>query len=643
MSHRLLTVLASAVLVFAVGACSEPSEPSGTPGIITITATLDTSGNAGAPDVPLAGLGVRLFRDTLSQPVAELLLNAQGVATFTDVPPGVYTVVPFGNVPEGAALASSSRPTVTVTPAGNSTNVSFRFVLFPGSVTGQLFRDENGNMLFDAGVDVAAPNVTVYVRADTGGSVPGAILDSTRTDSTGTYRFPRLRPGNYFIQIAAPSSLLLGTANLFRITVGARNITRPVTRFVGSPVQTAAQIRAQSPNGQTVALVGRLTTTAGTFSSGGTTLLFLQDASGALPVLIGTATDSVRGALLGEQVQVVGTLSRINGVLTLSVAPQNFTRLGGTPAPVAPRASTGSRINSRADEALLVRIPSVRVVEVPAGSSPVFVVKGVDAAGDTVRILVANSDPTLNRADFAVGNRLGITGIAIADQPNNVGPVTTLIRPRNSADVVTEFAVPMVARVIINELMPNPQTVADAAGEYIELFNFGNASQNLRDFTIRDNFGVDTIKVDLVIPAGGYLLLALNADTLVNGKLRNVDYVYKSTIALGNNGDRVVLKDPAGVTIDSVAFATAAGAVAGVARGVRDPSADNTDVLGANWAVQTTIYNTSGTLTDMGTPRAQNDGFIAPPAPSPAAQNSARPAMSEKARASSRVTTSTAP
>jgi len=60
--------------------------------------------------------------------------------------------------------------------------------------------------------------------------------------------------------------------------------------------------------------------------------------------------------------------------------------------------------------------------------------------------------------------------------------------------------------------------------------------------------------------------------------------------------------------VDSVDYAGTA-VTQGASRGVVNASVDNTDVGGSNWTVQTSTYGTQG---NKGTPKAQNDGYVAP-------------------------------
>ena len=67
-------------------------------------------------------------------------------------------------------------------------------------------------------------------------------------------------------------------------------------------------------------------------------------------------------------------------------------------------------------------------------------------------------------------------------------------------------------KVYLSEFLANPDAVNDAAGEWIELFNADSAPVNLRGWRIAD-LGTDghTIRVDLMIQPGQYLVLGRNA------------------------------------------------------------------------------------------------------------------------------------
>ena len=171
------------------------------------------------------------------------------------------------------------------------------------------------------------------------------------------------------------------------------------------------------------------------------------------------------------------------------------------------------------------------------------------------------------------------------------------------------------------------QSVGDGdAGEHIELYNWGNAPADIQNWKFFGNSAADTARITTsrIVPAGGYVLLGNNGNTATNGGL-TLDYAY-TLFNMNNTGDRVVLKDVSGATVDSVAYTAAPPTNA--SRGVRDASADNTDVGGANWQTSMTSYN----AIDLGTPKAQNDGFITPTPPAPLVRGPGVAPLSKKPR-----------
>lgn len=169
------------------------------------------------------------------------------------------------------------------------------------------------------------------------------------------------------------------------------------------------------------------------------------------------------------------------------------------------------------------------------------------------------------------------------------------------------------AALVINEVMADPSRVSDTDGEWFELHNWGDAAADIQGWTVESgNDGPHTIASSLNVPAGGYVLLARNGNSKKNGGV-TADYTYGSALQLANAGDWLALRDGSGATVDSVAWASS---TAGVARGVRDPSADDTDVGGSNWTDQTSTFGGGKPNgRDTGTPRAQNDGYVAPTPP----------------------------
>lgn len=106
-----------------------------------------------------------------------------------------------------------------------------------------------------------------------------------------------------------------------------------------------------------------------------------------------------------------------------------------------------------------------------------------------------------------------------------------------------EVAIP--GTVIISEIMIDPTDVADASGEWIELYNSNSFAVSINGWTITDNDAVEeAISGATNIPANSFYVLGINGDNGTNGGV-NVDYVYTS-IVLDAITDEIILKNGTG-------------------------------------------------------------------------------------------------
>jgi competence protein ComEC len=134
--------------------------------------------------------------------------------------------------------------------------------------------------------------------------------------------------------------------------------------------------------------------------------------------------------------------------------------------------------------------------------------------------------------------------------------------------------------LIISRVMADPSAVSDDRGEWIEIANLGADSIDLRGWQLRSEHDPGfTVSRSLVVPPAGTVVLGRSDDSTTNGGV-HVDLVYTG-IVLGNSGDWLVLRDPAGTTADSVEWDVApSGAAidnrAGRARGNNRPKVDTT-------------------------------------------------------------------
>ena len=164
--------------------------------------------------------------------------------------------------------------------------------------------------------------------------------------------------------------------------------------------------------------------------------------------------------------------------------------------------------------------------------------------------------------------------------------------------------------MLINEIMQNPSAVFDSNGEWFEIHNPTASPVDIDGWTIQDNDSDSHVINNgepLNVPAGGYLVLARNSDSGINGGVA-VDYMYADVI-LANGGDELVLLDSFLNEIDRVEWDDGATFPDpnGASMSLRNPTLDNND--GANWCTASTPFGDG----DRGTPGGANDCPAAPP------------------------------
>ena len=157
-------------------------------------------------------------------------------------------------------------------------------------------------------------------------------------------------------------------------------------------------------------------------------------------------------------------------------------------------------------------------------------------------------------------------------------------------------------RLVISEVMADPATISDANGEWFELHNPGAASVSLSGFQIGSaNDAAVTITGAVNVPAGGYIVLAKNSDSALNGGL-NAAFSFGALNLANNATDWLIIRDNVGALVDSVSW----GAVppTGASRAKRAMLIDCTPMNDARaWGTATNSY----VATNRGTPGAAND------------------------------------
>ncbi len=199
----------------------------------------------------------------------------------------------------------------------------------------------------------------------------------------------------------------------------------------------------------------------------------------------------------------------------------------------------------------------------------------------------------LARCPFAVGT--GEEGGTIA-----LPPSPTMAPPDTPPPTLT--TAPFLGSLVITEIMPDPSAVRDAAGEWFEVYNpDGDEGVNLQGWSIlREGGDEHRIRAEVVVPPGGYIVMARNGAESANGGIA-ADYEYGS-ISLTNDGDVIQLVEPAGRVVDRVEYGedlVFPGASTSLDPGSLDADA-NDDA--ANWCRATTALPNG----DFGTPGKEN-------------------------------------
>lgn len=158
---------------------------------------------------------------------------------------------------------------------------------------------------------------------------------------------------------------------------------------------------------------------------------------------------------------------------------------------------------------------------------------------------------------------------------------------------------PPTPDLVITEFLANPGSVADADGEWIELYNAGTSTADMSGVELLTG-GTVRCTLSGSLAAGAYYVVAGNASAASNGGINGVGAACPLAL-LNTSGTIAVREAPGGSTIDSISYPSN---TAGKSRSL-DP--DFLTAVGndssANFCDGTGAYGTGG---DLGTPGAAN-------------------------------------
>ncbi len=145
--------------------------------------------------------------------------NSQGFYKFNDILPGTYTLMEVhplgwvdgletpGNLGGVADNPGDKIRQVSIDVGEEGKNYNFG-ELRPGSISGRVHADVDGDCLLDEGEETLSGVVIQLLNAD------GEVIDQTTTDAAGEYRFDNLDPGTYGIREFTPRGYFDGGERL---------------------------------------------------------------------------------------------------------------------------------------------------------------------------------------------------------------------------------------------------------------------------------------------------------------------------------------------------------------------------------------------------------------------------------------------
>ena len=218
----------------------------------------------------------------------------------------------------------------------------------------------------------------------------------------------------------------------------------------------------------------------------------------------------------------------------------------------------------------------------------------IDATGDTVarfRYSIGNKPGrSEEKIDPEAGDEIDNWGDALTDggtpgDENSLRAGATLVAPRS---------------MVINEVMYAPR---EEGSEWVELFNRTEEKIDLRFWSIQDArpFSASRIAIrPLLIPPGGFVVIASDPATFAE-VFPGISVVapVERWPSLNNSGDAVVIKSPAGTSVDSVSYTGKEIPIRGISLERIDPGGESGDP--SNWL--------PSVLEAGGSPGARNSVF----------------------------------
>ncbi len=398
--HRATARLLKTCVLLGLAACSEDvvSLGDGALSTIAVRVYVDQTGNGTydtGTDVPIQGAEVTVTSEGVALTATT---DSEGLASFQDVRPGTYTLELTATPPTGAVLATATSLTVAAPFEGAALTAEFRYAFLAGTLTGVVFRDDDGSGAFESGgLDTPAPDIEL--------TLVSAAVDTVGIDTTdigGVFTFAVLRPGSYTLEITPFGGLTFVAGASQMVTVGAETPTPFDIELTGVLAATSIADARGMP-GAVVTLLGVITWQKQWDTRG----FYLQDATGGITVFQDPAPTIQRG----DSVRLRGTIGAFDGetqigsIVSLSVIAQV-----GVPTP---RSVTASQMNAGQFQGELARISGTvdSVLNPSFDNQLVFL---TDGAGQTFTVF-GDGRTGLALSDWTVGAEVVVVGVMATD------------------------------------------------------------------------------------------------------------------------------------------------------------------------------------------------------------------------------------
>ncbi len=190
--------------------------------VINYSYNLTNNGN-----VTLTGSGVggvfTITDDHIGSPVGA----AFDCGTATSLAPGgsvsctaSYTITTADVTAESVINQASGHGLFAITPVDSNTDQATAVVM-PGAIVGVVYNDADKNLTRESSeVGLASVTISLYDSAGVN------LLDTTTTDSTGSFTFPNVAPRTYWVMETDPSGYASTTTNGVQVTVPPGDIAQ---------------------------------------------------------------------------------------------------------------------------------------------------------------------------------------------------------------------------------------------------------------------------------------------------------------------------------------------------------------------------------------------------------------------------------